>query len=59
MKQALSHANLGADILAPSDMMDVRIRAIRKELEKNNYHDTKILAYAAKYASNYYTFRKR
>ncbi len=54
VKQALSHANSGADILAPSDMMDGRIRAIRKELEKNNYHDTKILAYAAKYASNYY-----
>lgn len=54
VKQALSHAQAGADIVAPSDMMDGRIGAIRQELEKDNFVNTKILAYSAKYASNYY-----
>tara|TARA_A100001035_G_C27709084_1_gene466277 strand:+ start:115 stop:1050 length:936 start_codon:yes stop_codon:yes gene_type:complete len=53
-KQALSHAEAGADIIAPSDMMDGRIGAIREELEKQNFKNTKILAYSAKYASNFY-----
>tara|TARA_X000000368_G_scaffold82314_2_gene62194 strand:- start:1660 stop:2634 length:975 start_codon:yes stop_codon:yes gene_type:complete len=53
-KQALSHAEAGADIVAPSDMMDGRIMAIRNTLEKNKFHNTKILSYAAKYASNLY-----
>jgi porphobilinogen synthase len=52
--QALCYAKAGADILAPSDMMDGRIRAIREILEKNNYKDTIILSYAAKYASAFY-----
>jgi porphobilinogen synthase len=54
VKQALSHAHAGADIVAPSDMMDGRIGAIRVELEHKGYSNTKILAYSAKYASNYY-----
>jgi porphobilinogen synthase len=54
IKQALSHANSGVDIVAPSDMMDGRIKSIRKELEKNKFVDTKILSYSAKYSSNYY-----
>ncbi|WOH36080.1 porphobilinogen synthase [Thalassotalea fonticola] len=54
VKQALSHAKAGADIVAPSDMMDGRVGAIREELEKQGYVNTKILAYSAKYASNYY-----
>jgi porphobilinogen synthase len=54
VKQALSHAQAGADVVAPSDMMDGRIGAIRKELEANNYIYTRILAYSAKYASSYY-----
>lgn len=54
VKQALSHAQAGADIVAPSDMMDGRVGAIREELEKHNFVNTKILAYSAKYASNYY-----
>jgi porphobilinogen synthase len=54
VKQALSHAKAGADIVAPSDMMDGRIGAIRAALEKNNFIHTNILAYSAKYASNYY-----
>jgi len=53
-KQALSHAKAGADIVAPSDMMDGRIGAIREELENNGFIHTKILAYSAKYASSYY-----
>jgi len=52
--QALSHALAGADVVAPSDMMDGRIRAIRQALEKNEYVNTKILAYSAKYASAFY-----
>ena len=54
VKQALSHANAGADIVAPSDMMDGRIGAIRNELEATAHINTKILAYSAKYASDYY-----
>uniref|UniRef100_UPI0034DFE28F porphobilinogen synthase n=1 Tax=Candidatus Thiodubiliella endoseptemdiera TaxID=2738886 RepID=UPI0034DFE28F len=54
VKQALSHAEAGADIVAPSDMMDGRIGAIREALEKNGFIHTNILAYSAKYASNYY-----
>ncbi|MDG2090065.1 MAG: porphobilinogen synthase [Gammaproteobacteria bacterium] len=54
VKQALSHANAGADIVAPSDMMDGRIGAIRNELEATAHINTKILAYSAKYASAYY-----
>jgi porphobilinogen synthase len=53
-KQALSHAKAGADIVAPSDMMDGRIGAIRQALEENGFIHTNILAYSAKYASNYY-----
>ena len=53
-KQALSHANAGADIVAPSDMMDGRVKAIRQELEINGLIHTRILAYSAKYASSYY-----
>ncbi len=52
--QALSHAEAGADVVAPSDMMDGRIGEIRDELEFNNHVNTRILAYAAKYASGYY-----
>jgi porphobilinogen synthase len=54
VKQALSHAEAGADVLAPSDMMDGRIGAIRKVLEEQGYNDTRILAYSAKYASSFY-----
>lgn len=53
-KQALSHAEAGADIIAPSDMMDGRIGAIRNEFEKQNFKNTKILSYSAKYASSFY-----
>lgn len=54
VKQALSLAEAGADIVAPSDMMDGRIGAIREELEDNGLHNTQIMAYAAKYASSFY-----
>ena len=54
VKQALSHAEAGADIVAPSDMMDGRIGAIRQALEAQNYSNTLILAYSAKYASGFY-----
>lgn len=54
IKQALSHAQAGADIVAPSDMMDGRICAIREEFEDNGFENIKILAYSAKYASSYY-----
>jgi len=54
VKQALSHAEAGADVVAPSDMMDGRIGAIREELEAKGFINTLILAYSAKYASNYY-----
>lgn len=54
VKQALSHADAGADIVAPSDMMDGRIGAIRNALEQAGHHNTCIMAYSAKYASSYY-----
>lgn len=54
VKQALSHAAAGADVVAPSDMMDGRIGAIREALEANGFINTQIMAYSAKYASNYY-----
>jgi len=54
VKQALSHAEAGADVVAPSDMMDGRIGAIRVALEAQNYTNTLILAYSAKYASSFY-----
>jgi len=53
-KVALSHAQAGADIVAPSDMMDGRVRYIRQTLEENGFHDTAIMSYAAKYASAFY-----
>ncbi|MEB3831821.1 porphobilinogen synthase [Phormidium sp. CCY1219] len=54
VKQALSHAKAGADIVAPSDMMDGRVGAIRKAMDAEGYFDVAILAYCAKYASAYY-----
>jgi len=54
VKQALSHAQAGADIVAPSDMMDGRIGEIRDMLESEGFIHTRILAYSAKYASSYY-----
>jgi porphobilinogen synthase len=54
VKQALCHAKAGADVVAPSDMMDGRIGAIRNALEKDDYIYTRILAYSAKYASAFY-----
>ncbi len=54
VKQALSHAEAGADVVAPSDMMDGRIGEVRKALEAAGYIHTRILAYSAKYASSYY-----
>jgi porphobilinogen synthase len=54
IKQALSHAAAGADIVAPSDMMDGRIGDIREELEDGGFVNTQIMAYSAKYASSYY-----
>lgn len=53
-KMALSHAQAGADIVAPSDMMDGRVRAIREALECNGFHDVAIMSYAAKFASAFY-----
>lgn len=53
-KQALSHAESGADMVAPSDMMDGRVGAIRKLLDENCYQDMGIMSYAAKYASSFY-----
>jgi len=53
-EQALSHARAGADIVAPSDMMDGRVSAIRKKLDENDFQDLPILAYAAKYCSGFY-----
>ncbi len=53
-QQALSHVEAGADIVAPSDMMDGRVGAIRKILDENQFEDTPILSYAAKYASAFY-----
>jgi porphobilinogen synthase len=54
VRQALSHAQAGADVVAPSDMMDGRIGATRAALEEANFVNTRILAYSAKYASSYY-----
>ncbi len=54
VKQALSHADAGADVVAPSDMMDGRIGTIRDALERAGYIHTRILAYSAKYASSFY-----
>ena len=53
-KQALSHADAGADIVAPSDMMDGRVGAIRTALDDSGFQNTPILSYAAKYASSFY-----
>lgn len=53
-RTALSHAEAGADIVAPSDMMDGRVAAIRRELDANGFQETIILSYAAKYASAFY-----
>lgn len=54
VRQALSHAHAGADVVAPSDMMDGRIGAIRQALEASGFVNTRILSYAAKYASSFY-----
>ena len=54
IEQALLQANMGCDVIAPSDMMDGRIGLIRKSLDKNNLINTQILSYAVKYASNFY-----
>ena len=54
VSQALSHAEAGAEVVAPSDMMDGRIGAIRIALEENGFSNTRILAYSAKYASSFY-----
>ena len=54
IKQSLLQAEMGCDVLAPSDMMDGRIGAIRKALDKSNFKQTQILSYAVKYASNFY-----
>lgn len=51
---AVSHASVGADIVAPSDMMDGRVGAIRRSLDENGFRDTLIMSYSAKYASNFY-----
>ena len=53
-EQALSHARAGADIVAPSDMMDGRVAAVRKKLDENSFADIAILSYAAKYSSAFY-----
>ena len=54
IKQSLIQAQMGCDVIAPSDMMDGRVGKIRKFLDKNLYHDVQILSYAVKYASNFY-----
>ena len=54
IKQALIQAQMGCDVIAPSDMMDGRVGKIRKYLDKNKYHDVQIISYAVKYASNFY-----
>ena len=54
IKQALIQAQMGCDVIAPSDMMDGRVGKIRKCLDTNKYHDVQILSYAVKYASNFY-----
>ena len=53
-RMALSHAEAGADVVAPSDIMDGRVLSIRNTLEKNGFHHTGIMSYAVKYASNFY-----
>ena len=53
-KMALAQANAGSDFIAPSDMMDGRVMAIRRALDENNFLETSILSYTAKYASNFY-----
>jgi len=53
-KEALSHAKAGADMVAPSDMMDGRVAAIRESLDNNGYKDIPVMSYAVKYASGYY-----
>jgi porphobilinogen synthase len=53
-KQAILQAQMGCDVIAPSDMMDGRIGVIRKSLDRNNYKDVQILSYSAKYASSFY-----
>ena len=53
-KEAVSHARAGADVIAPSDMMDGRVAAIRTALDQNGFKDAAIMAYAAKYASSFY-----
>jgi porphobilinogen synthase len=53
-KEALSHAKAGADMVAPSDMMDGRVGAIRETLDGHGFHETPIMSYAAKYASSFY-----
>ncbi len=53
-KEALSHVKAGADMVAPSDMMDGRVKAIREILDKNGFYNIPIMAYSAKYASSYY-----
>ena len=55
VREALSHARAGADIVAPSDMMDGRVGAIRKSLDQNGFEQVAIMAYAAKYASGFYS----
>lgn len=54
VRMSISHADAGADFVAPSDMMDGRVWAIRKGLEENNFHNVGIMSYAAKYASSHY-----
>ena len=54
IKQALIQAQMGCDVIAPSDMMDGRVGKIRKHLDKNKYQDVQILSYAVKFASNFY-----
>ena len=54
IKQSLLQAQMGCDVIAPSDMMDGRVGKIRKYLDQNKYHDVQILSYAVKYASNFY-----
>jgi porphobilinogen synthase len=53
-QMAMSHAEAGADVVAPSDMMDGRVKCIREELEKHRFVDTCIMSYSAKYASGFY-----
>jgi porphobilinogen synthase len=53
-KEALTHAQAGADMIAPSDMFDGRVKAIRTILDQNNFHNIPIMSYAAKYASGFY-----